>query len=65
VSRWPVGAPIVIAPTDWFPNEEDVATIAGVTPMGSGKYMLSLTQGLSFNHSGDPLGNTGRVWRLH
>jgi len=37
-------------------NEEDVATIAGVTPMGSGKYMLSLTQGLSFNHTGDPLG---------
>jgi len=56
VSRWPVGAPIVIAPTSYFSLHEDVVTITKKQHLGKNKYRLTLNKGLTFNHSGDPLG---------
>lgn len=56
VSGWPIGAPIVVAPTDYFPDQEDVAVLTQKTKLGSDTWQLSLAQGLQFNHFGDAWG---------
>lgn len=56
VSGWPVGAPIVVAPTDYFPDQEDVAVVTQKAQVGSNTWKLSLSKELQWNHWGDALG---------
>jgi len=57
VSSWPIGAPVVVAPTDFRYNEEDVRTIVGrscsltTTPKSC---TLTLDKALTYNHYGNP-----------
>lgn len=58
VSGWQPYAPIVIAPTDFQYDQEDVSTISAVNCSGTapGTCEILLARPLTYNHFGDPRG---------